>query len=98
MSRIDARLEELGLALSPAMVVPGGMALPFPWVSVRGDRAIISGHGPQNPDGSLARPLGKVGADVTRSPAKSACRCSEACSASSATLIAARAGCGCSAC
>jgi hypothetical protein len=65
MSRIDARLRELGLALPPPMQVPGGMALPFPWVSVRGDRVIISGHGPQNPDGSLAGPLGKVGADVT---------------------------------
>ncbi len=32
---------------------------------MRGDRAIISGHPPQNPDGSLAGPFGKVGAEVT---------------------------------
>jgi enamine deaminase RidA (YjgF/YER057c/UK114 family) len=34
--------------------------------SCRGNRAFISGHGPQNPDGSIAAPLGKVGSnDVT---------------------------------
>ena len=27
---------------------------------VRGDKAYISGHGPQNPDGSIAGPFGKV--------------------------------------
>jgi enamine deaminase RidA (YjgF/YER057c/UK114 family) len=32
---------------------------------VVGDRAYISGHGPQNPDGSVAGPFGKVGADLT---------------------------------
>ena len=31
----------------------------------RHTRACISGHVPQNPDGSLAGPLGKVGAEVT---------------------------------
>ena len=30
-----------------------------------GDRALVSGHGPTNPDGTLALPLGKVGAEVT---------------------------------
>ena len=30
-----------------------------------GDRALVSGHGPQNPDGSIAGPFGKVGAGVT---------------------------------
>ena len=39
--------------------------LPFAWVRVRGNRAYISGHIPQNPDGSIAEPLGKVGADVS---------------------------------
>jgi enamine deaminase RidA (YjgF/YER057c/UK114 family) len=41
------------------------MALPFPWVQVRGDRAFVSGHGPVEPDGELGRPLGKVGAEVS---------------------------------
>jgi enamine deaminase RidA (YjgF/YER057c/UK114 family) len=39
--------------------------LPFASVRVRGSRAYISGHGPFNPDGSLAGPFGKVGAEVT---------------------------------
>jgi enamine deaminase RidA (YjgF/YER057c/UK114 family) len=65
MSKVESKLKELGLALPPPMQVPGGSALPFPWVSVRGDRVFVSGHGPQNPDGSLAGPFGKVGGDVT---------------------------------
>ncbi|HEY3149676.1 MAG TPA: RidA family protein [Dongiaceae bacterium] len=65
MSRVESKLKELGLALPPAMQAPGGIALPFPWVNVRGERVLISGHGPQNADGSLAAPFGKVGAEVT---------------------------------
>jgi enamine deaminase RidA (YjgF/YER057c/UK114 family) len=34
-------------------------------VRVVGDRALVSGHGPTNPDGTLAAPFGKVGAAVT---------------------------------
>jgi enamine deaminase RidA (YjgF/YER057c/UK114 family) len=65
MSRIDERLRELGLVLPPPLQPPSGVVLPFPWVRVVGTRAMISGHGPANPDGSLARPLGKVGREVT---------------------------------
>ena len=36
-----------------------------PGCGVRGNRAYISGHIAQNPDGSIAQPLGKVGAEVT---------------------------------
>ncbi|WP_284736094.1 RidA family protein [Dongia deserti] len=74
MSRIEAKLKELGLTLPPPMQVPGGMALPFPWINVRGDRVIISGHGPQNPDGSLAGPFGKVGAEVSLEQAQEVAR------------------------
>ena len=42
-----------------------GVRLPFAPVRVIGDRALVSGHGPQHPDGSIAGPFGKVGADVT---------------------------------
>jgi hypothetical protein len=65
MTRIEQRLRDLGLALPAPTQGPPGVALPFPWVRVVGTRALISGHGPTNPDGSLARPLGKVGDDVT---------------------------------
>lgn len=69
MSRIEARLEELGLALPPPLALPSGMALPFPWVHARGDRLIISGHGPQDAGGGLAGPFGKVGAEVSEAEA-----------------------------
>jgi len=65
MSNVETRLKELGLTLPPPMQAPGGIALPFPWINVHGDRAFVSGHGPQNPDGALAGPFGKVGAEVT---------------------------------
>lgn len=65
MSKVASKLKELGLTLPPPMKVPDGVVLPFPWINVRGDRAFVSGHAPQNPDGSLAGPFGKVGAEVT---------------------------------
>jgi enamine deaminase RidA (YjgF/YER057c/UK114 family) len=62
---IEARLEALGLALPPPVIVPPGIQLPFAFVRVRGSRAYIAGHAPQNPDGSIAGPLGKVEAEVS---------------------------------
>ena len=62
---IEAKLKELGLVLPEPVKAPPGVILPFSWVRVRGNRAFISGHPPLNPDGSLANPLGKVGADVS---------------------------------
>ncbi|HEX6778132.1 MAG TPA: RidA family protein [Ktedonobacterales bacterium] len=63
--KIEAKLQALGLALPEPMQAPPGMKLPFTPVRVRGNRAFISGSGPLNPDGSLAQPLGKVGAQLT---------------------------------
>lgn len=65
MTGVEARLKELGLALPERMRAPRGVKPPFPWVRVRGNRAYVSGHGPQNPDGSIAEPLGRVGSDLT---------------------------------
>jgi enamine deaminase RidA (YjgF/YER057c/UK114 family) len=65
MARIESKLSALGLALPPQMVPPKGVVLPFQFVRIVGNRALISGHGPQNPDGSIATPLGKVGRDLT---------------------------------
>jgi enamine deaminase RidA (YjgF/YER057c/UK114 family) len=65
MSVIEQRLERLGLVLPAPLQLPPGAVLPFPWIRVVGSRALISGHGPTNADGSLAHPLGKVGAEVT---------------------------------
>ena len=41
------------------------MVLPFVNVRLIGSRAVIAGHGPQGPDGQIAGPLGKVGAELT---------------------------------
>ncbi len=65
MSRVTEKINALGLELPQPLAVPEGVVLPFPWISVRGERVFISGHGPQNADGSLAGPFGKVGADVS---------------------------------
>ena len=72
--QIEAKLEALGLVLPEPLKPPPGTQLPFSWVRIRGNRAYISGHAPQNPDGSLARPLGKVGADVSAEEAYQAAR------------------------
>ena len=65
MARIEERLRALGLFLPPQLKPPPGVVLPFRFVHVAGRRALISGHGPQNPDGSIAAPLGKVGREVS---------------------------------
>jgi enamine deaminase RidA (YjgF/YER057c/UK114 family) len=74
VSSIDLRLKSLGLALPEPLRLPPEVVLPFPWIRVVGSRALISGHGPTNPDGSLAQPLGKVGAEVSEEQAYSAAR------------------------
>ncbi len=63
--QIEAKLEALGLVLPEQLKAPAGMRLPFSFVRVRDNRAYIAGHGPQNRDGSLTGPLGKVGAELT---------------------------------
>ena len=65
MSHIESRLAALGLVLPPPVQPPAGVLLPFRFVRVIGKRAIISGHGPQNADGSIAAPLGKLGRELT---------------------------------
>lgn len=65
MSKIEARIAELGLSLPPAVKVPPGVVLPFRFVRVCGDRALASGHSAQAADGSIAGPFGKVGRQLT---------------------------------
>ncbi len=62
--KIEARLAELGLVLPAPQQLPGGH-LPFVPVRVRGNRAYIAGHAPLNDDGTVAKPLGKVGAELS---------------------------------
>ena len=61
----DQKVKELGLVLPPPLQLPPGVAIPLVMVKVIDKRVIVSGHGPQNDDGSIAEPLGQVGGDVT---------------------------------
>jgi enamine deaminase RidA (YjgF/YER057c/UK114 family) len=65
MPRIETRIAELGLTLPPAVKAPPGVVLPFRFVRVLGNRALVSGHSPQAADGSVAGPFGKVGRELT---------------------------------
>lgn len=65
MGKIEDRLAAMGLVLPPPVVVPPEVQLPFAFVNICGDRAIVSGHGPQGPDGKVTGPFGIVGDDVT---------------------------------
>ena len=64
-SRIEAKLQDLELILPEPVKVPSEVKLPFSFIRTKGNRAFISGHGPQNPDGTIAQPLGKVGKGLT---------------------------------
>jgi len=71
---VEERLRALGLELPPPLAIAAGVRLPFAPVRIVGDRAIVSGHGPQNADGSSAGPFGKVGAEVSVEEAYAAAR------------------------
>ena len=61
MDQIESKLNSLGLKIPQPLKVPSDVKTPSVWVRLRGDKAYISGHGPQNHDGSVAGPYGKVG-------------------------------------
>lgn len=63
--KIEAKLAAKGLVLPAPVQPPNGMVLPFAFVRVRGNRAYVSGHVALNDDGSIAKPLGKVGAELS---------------------------------
>jgi enamine deaminase RidA (YjgF/YER057c/UK114 family) len=65
MARIEDRLSAFGLVLPPQTKPPAGVVLPFQFIRLVGNRAFISGHGPQNPDGSFAAPFGKLGRELS---------------------------------
>ena len=65
MAEIEAKLKKMGLELPAPLKAPPGLKLPFKPVIVRGKHVYISGHAPQNPDGSIAGPMGKVGKELS---------------------------------
>ena len=72
--RIEKRIKDLGLALPEPLKIPPGVSVLLASVKVLGNRVLVSGHGPQEADGSIAQPLGQVGADVTAEQAVEAAR------------------------
>jgi enamine deaminase RidA (YjgF/YER057c/UK114 family) len=65
MGTVAERLTELDLRLPPPLTPPAGVVLPFQMVRIVGDRAHVSGHGPQLSDGTVGGPLGRVGDELT---------------------------------
>lgn len=72
--RIEQRIADLGLQLPAPPRMPQGVATTFSWVRIVGDRALVSGHGPQALDGSPAGPFGRVPDVVTLEQAQAAAR------------------------
>ena len=64
MSTPEERLAALGLELPAPTRLPEGLRLPFSFINIRGDRALISGHPRNAADGSIAGPYGVVGQDL----------------------------------
>jgi YjgF/chorismate_mutase-like, putative endoribonuclease len=65
MANVEKKIAALGLVLPAPLKAPAGVVFPFRFVRIVGTRAFISGHGPQNEDGSVAEPLGKVGRELS---------------------------------
>ena len=51
MTRIEEKLDKMGLVLPHPLQVPPHFRMPFVWVRVHRGRAFISGHVAQNDDG-----------------------------------------------
>ena len=62
---IERKLADMGLTLPPPIKAPPGVVLPFSFVRLHQGIAYISGHGPQDADGAVAGPFGKVGVEVS---------------------------------
>lgn len=61
----ESRIKELGVDLPAPLQIPPGVDVPLAMLRVVGKRVIVSGHGPQEADGSIAQPLGQVGDQVS---------------------------------
>ena len=61
---VEEKLAQKQLILPEPMQIPSGVILPFELVRLCDGYAYVSGHIPLNQDGSVARPLGKLGAEI----------------------------------
>ena len=74
MGQVAKRIAALGLVLPPPLRLPEGVALPFPEVNLRGDRAFVSGCGAVDGTGALMGPFGVVGDAVSIDEAQALAR------------------------
>ena len=72
--RVEKRLHDSGLHVPATPRMPPNVAISFRWVRVIGNRVLVSGHGPQTPDGSPAGPFGRVPDQVTIEQAQASAR------------------------
>jgi enamine deaminase RidA (YjgF/YER057c/UK114 family) len=70
----EQRVATLGLQLPPGPVLPPGVAIPFDWVRVAGDRCVLSGHGALTAEGVPAGPFGSVPSEVSLEEAQQSAR------------------------
>ncbi|MEM7060499.1 MAG: RidA family protein [Pseudomonadota bacterium] len=61
----EERIGGLGLTLPKPIALPPGLHLPFSFINVQGNRALISGHPRQSVDGAIDGPYGQLGAELT---------------------------------
>lgn len=73
MGMISEKLKGMGVVLPAPIRLPDG-ELPFPWVRVVQNRALISGHGPAARDGFYSGRKGRVGAEISVEEAYAAAR------------------------
>jgi enamine deaminase RidA (YjgF/YER057c/UK114 family) len=72
--RVEQRLDDLGFELPSTPRMPPGVTITLSWVRVIGNRVLVSGHGPQTPDGSPAGPFGRVPDQITLEQAQASAR------------------------
>lgn len=71
---VAERIEELGFALPGPAQLPPGHEVTFRWVHVVGARVLVSGTGPQSPDGQPLGPFGRVPDQVSLEQAQASAR------------------------
>lgn len=64
MKTPEDRIAAMGLRLPDPIKLPSELKLPFSFINVRGNRALISGHPRHSLDGSINGPFGTLGADM----------------------------------
>jgi len=74
MQTPEDRLAALGITLPEPVRLPEGLHLPFAFVNLRGERALISGHPRHDAEGRIDGPFGLLGRDMTTDEGYAAAR------------------------